>query len=126
MNASVSVGQNYVAASGEAVSSLCSKCATELKVGAEFCHVCGRWAFGSELSRLMKTVKTAVVETDIETPVLICMLLAGIFALISLFVGIRMTPKTIAEWQIIQFWRIEWLLGAIAVLLLGVLLKKNN
>lgn len=126
MNTNASVSQGYSAASREAECSTCRKCGTDLNLGAEFCHVCGRWAFGSGLSRAMKTFKTAVVEAGLEAPVLICMLVAGIFAVISLFVGIRMDPKTIAEWQVIQFWRIEWLLGAIVVLLFGVLLKKSS
>jgi len=51
---------------------------------------------------------------------------AAIFAVISMFVGIRIDPKTIGEWQVIQFWRIEWLLGAIVMLLFGVLLRKSH
>jgi len=52
------------------------------------------------------------------------MITAAVFAVISLFVGIRIDPRTIAEWQVVQYWRIEWLLGAIVMLLFGVLLKK--
>jgi hypothetical protein len=51
---------------------------------------------------------------------------AALFAVISIFVGIRIEPKTIGEWQVIQFWRIEWLLGAIVTLLFGILLRKSN
>ena len=51
---------------------------------------------------------------------------AGVFAVISMFVGIRIDPKTIGEWQVIQYWRIEWLLGAIVMLLFGVLLRKSH
>jgi len=53
------------------------------------------------------------------------MVTAAIFAVISMFVGIRIDPKTIGEWQVIQYWRIEWLLGAIVMLLFGVLLRKS-
>jgi hypothetical protein len=104
----------------------CQKCGTQLKLGAEFCHVCGRWIFGSNFSRLISSAKSALVQTGIEWPVLICLLAAGIFAVISLFVGIRIAPKTLGEWQVIQFWRIEWLLGAIVVLLFGLLLKRSH
>lgn len=103
----------------------CQKCGTELKLGAEFCHVCGRWVFGSNLSRIFAGAKSVVAQTGLEWPVLICLLVAAVFAAISIFVGIRITPKTLGEWQVIQFWRIEWLLGAIVVLLFGVLLKRN-
>jgi hypothetical protein len=125
MNANASMTQQYAASSRDAATNSCRKCGTELNLGAEFCHVCGRWVFGSGVSRIISTLKAAVAQTAVELPVLICLLTAAAFAVVSLFVGIRMNPKTIAEWQVIQFWRIEWLLGAIVVLLFGVLLKKS-
>ena len=82
--------------------------------------------FGSNLSRLMKGTRAALSQIGIELPVLICMATAALFAVISLFVGIRIDPKTIGEWQVIQYWRIEWLLGAIVMLLFGVLLRKSH
>lgn len=129
MNANLALAdtEDYVSArhNQSGLSANCQKCGTELKWGAEFCHVCGRWVYGLNLARFLKRAKLAVGQTRIELPVLICMLVAGLFAVISLFVGIRVTPKTLGEWQVIQFWRIEWLLGAIVVLLFGVLLKKK-
>ena len=77
------------------------------------------------MSRFMKGTRAAVSQIGIELPVLICMVTAAIFAVISMFVGIRIDPKTIGEWQVIQYWRIEWLLGAIVMLLFGVLLRKS-
>ena len=64
----------------------------------------------------MKGAREALGQTGIELPVFICMAIAAVFAVISLFVGIRIDPKTIGEWQVIQYWRIEWLLGAIVML----------
>ena len=78
------------------------------------------------MSRLMKATHAALSQLGIELPVLICMATAAVFAVISMFVGIRMDPKTIGEWQVIQYWRIEWLLGAIVMLLFGVLLRKSH
>jgi hypothetical protein len=40
--------------------------------------------------------------------------------------GFIYRADTRAEWQAIQVWRIEWLLGAAAALLAGILLKKNE
>lgn len=126
-NATATEGSPYLASPQRAsAGTSCKKCGTDLKLGAEFCHVCGRWVFGSNLSRLTKGVRVALAQTGIELPVLICMATAAVFAVISLFVGIRIHPKTIGEWQVIQYWRIEWLLGAIVMLLFGVLLKKNR
>jgi hypothetical protein len=33
--------------------------------------------------------------------------------------------QTMVDWQAIQTWRIEWLLGATAALLAGILLKRK-
>lgn len=41
----------------------------------------------------------------------------------GLLVGL-LTAKTLADWQAIQFYRVEWLLGATASFAAGVLLKK--
>ena len=129
MNANATVTENsqYLTSPQRAAADTsCKKCGTDLKLGAEFCHVCGRWVFGSNMSRLMKGTRAAVSQIGIEVPVLICMVTAAIFAVISMFVGIRIDPKTIGEWQVIQYWRIEWLLGAIMMLLFGVLLRKSR
>jgi hypothetical protein len=126
-NATVTESSQYLTSPPRAsAGTSCKKCGTDLKLGAEFCHVCGRWVFGSNLSRLTKGVRIALAQTGIELPVLICMATAAVFAVISMFVGIRIQPKTIGEWQVIQYWRIEWLLGAIVMLLFGVLLKKSH
>ena len=126
-NATVTDSSRYVTSPQRAsADTSCKKCGTDLKLGAEFCHVCGRWVFGSNLSRFMRGTREALAQTGIELPVLICMMTAAVFAVISLFVGIRIDPKTIGEWQVIQYWRIEWLLGAILMLLFGVLLKKTH
>ena len=103
----------------------CWKCGTELNHGAEFCHICGRWVFGSNFSRLWIKLRS-LLGNSVDMPVLLCVIAAGISVVISLFIDIRMHPQTIGEWQVIQFWRIEWLLGAILALLCGLLLKKSG
>lgn len=43
----------------------------------------------------------------------------------ALLVGL-LTAKTLVDWQAIQFYRAEWLLGATAAFVAGILLKKNE
>jgi hypothetical protein len=43
----------------------------------------------------------------------------------ALLVGL-LTAKTLVEWQAIQIYRVEWLLGATAAFVLGILLKKTE
>ena len=71
----------------------CQKCGTGLKPGAEFCHVCGQWVFGSSFARFVNSARAVMAQTRLEVPVLVCLVVAAIFVVISLFVGSRMTPK---------------------------------
>lgn len=43
----------------------------------------------------------------------------------ALLVGL-LTAKTLVDWQAIQFYRAEWLLGATAAFVAGILLKKPS
>jgi len=43
----------------------------------------------------------------------------------ALLVGL-LTAKTLVDWQAIQFYRAEWLLGATASFVAGILLKKPS
>ena len=56
-------------------------------------------------------------------------LIAFVFGLVcvagALLVGL-LTAKTLVDWQAIQMYRIEWLLGATASFVAGILLKKAD
>jgi hypothetical protein len=39
--------------------------------------------------------------------------------------GLVFTATTLLDWQAVQLWRIEWLLGAVAMFAAGFLLKKK-
>jgi hypothetical protein len=43
----------------------------------------------------------------------------------AILVGLIFTVQTTLDWQAVQVWRIEWLLGASASFLAGILLKKS-
>jgi cytosine/uracil/thiamine/allantoin permease len=50
----------------------------------------------------------------------------GMICLIgALGVGLIFSVQTTLDWQAVQLWRIEWLLGATASFLAGILLKKS-
>lgn len=54
---------------------------------------------------------------------LMAALFLGIGCVIAALVsGMVFSPQNPADWQMVQAWRIEWLLGAIAFFLLGLLL----
>lgn len=53
--------------------------------------------------------------------------LVGVICLVgALAVGVIFGAKTLLDWQAIQLWRIEWLLGAIAAFIAGLLLRKSK
>jgi len=43
----------------------------------------------------------------------------------ALLAGIFSNPQTILDWQVVQSWRIEWLLAAVASFVAGILLKHS-
>ena len=116
-------------------SACCGNCGTEFAIGARFCHVCGSGreplpATGSRLSqwadpgRLLQLFSQARGRVGLNLSSFVLLLLAGVCALGALLTGVIYRPTTMLEWQAVQTWRIEWMLGAIAALLAGLLLKE--
>ncbi|MEW5974519.1 MAG: zinc ribbon domain-containing protein [Acidobacteriota bacterium] len=103
----------------------CLKCGAELRLGAEFCHICGRWVYGSSAARLVQQTRKTLARQDVDWPVTACLIVATLFSVIAIFAGIRIQAQTVTEWQIVQILRIEWMLGAIIVLLFGLLFKRK-
>jgi cytosine/uracil/thiamine/allantoin permease len=46
--------------------------------------------------------------------------------LATLLVGVIYSARNFADFQAIQLWRMEWLLGAVAAFVAGILLKKPS
>jgi hypothetical protein len=111
-------------------SEACNECGTEFIVGSRFCHSCG--ASRPELN----AVRTVEVPGLAELGALgkrfglskaaLGAFFFGMFCMLgALSVGVIFTAHTTLDWQAIQLWRIEWLLGAIASFAAGLLLKKS-
>jgi hypothetical protein len=67
-------------------------------------------------------IKTRI---GLSTPSLVAFIV-GLGCLVgALLVGF-LSAKTLADWQAIQFYRAEWLLGATAAFVAGILLKKET
>jgi cytosine/uracil/thiamine/allantoin permease len=53
--------------------------------------------------------------------------MAGIVCVVgAATIGIVFSARTLLDWQAVQLWRIEWLLGAIAAFVAGCLLKPRR
>jgi hypothetical protein len=123
------------AASDAAASHLsesCARCGTEFIVGSRFCHSCGAHRPGPRTSSRAVVIPglaeiTAAAERLGLTFAAFIAFLVGMICLVgALAVGVIFGAKTVLDWQAIQLWRIEWLLGAIAAFVAGLLLRKSN
>ena len=121
------------------------KCETEFIPGARYCHVCGAERAAEEapspISRWMHRALDAVRHVEfqgIESWIVglresLGLSLASLIAFAigltcvvgAIFVGLIFTVQTTLDWQAVQVWRIEWLLGASASFLAAILLKKS-
>lgn len=114
------------------LSEACPRCATEFIVGSRYCHSCGRLRPGVQVESAVAHVPgltelTAFGERLGLTTAAFIAFLVGVFCLLgAITVGIVFGAKTLLDWQAIQLWRIEWLLGAIAAFVAGVLLRKSK
>jgi hypothetical protein len=116
---------------------VCKRCSSEYVVGAGFCHACGAqrcseaapvdppsWSRYLELARHLEFHR---IKERIGLPTLAMVaFLAGITcAIAAVLVGFIFSANTVLDWQAVQVWRIEWLLGAAAAFLAGILLKRS-
>lgn len=104
----------------------CPGCGAEYVPGAAYCHSCGDgrdslplaagWLGRFEISSLQGMF-------GLSLPPLVAFLLGLVCALAALLAGVFSNPQTILDWQVVQSWRIEWLLGSVASFVAGILLK---
>lgn len=100
----------------------CRHCGNELFLGSRYCHLCGSGAAEDAQSR--EHEKKFAFPNDLDTPSLICGGVGIACVIAALLVGFVYTASTALDWQAVQMWRIEWLLGALVAFAAGVLLKR--
>jgi hypothetical protein len=108
----------------------CDDCGTEFIVGSRFCHNCGATRpESSETSRFQQRfgiLRLASLGTrlGLSTGAFIAFLL-GIACMIgAAVIGFVFSARTLLDWQAVQLWRIEWLLGAVAAFVAGSLFRR--
>jgi cytosine/uracil/thiamine/allantoin permease len=122
------VAASKAAAASPERSSTC-RCGTEFIVSSLYCHSCGFKRPDLQVARSLEIPGRAELASIAERlgltiPAVIAFLL-GVFCVVgSLAVSVFFSPRTALDWQAIQLWRIEWLLGSVAAFVAGCLLKK--
>jgi len=65
-------------------------------------------------------------EFGLSTISLVFVLAAAMFLLATAMTGLIYKTSTLAEWQAVQTWRIEWLLATVVALLAAMLFKSKE
>ena len=115
----------------QAKEAFCAACGTPYAAGAHFCHLCGlRREADLRPQRWNPMIDTFDIEAfrarfELSRASLVFMLAAVLFLLATLMTGLIYNTSTLAEWQAVQSWRIEWLLATIVALLAAILFKSK-
>ncbi|MGA8491358.1 MAG: hypothetical protein WB711_13100 [Terriglobales bacterium] len=115
---------------------VCDHCETEFMIGARFCHGCGatrqtRAAANAVHSwtpvlRLLRVLDFQNVKEWLGLSMAsLIAFFAGLGCLLAaITVGTIYSVQTLADFQAIQSWRIQWLLAALVAFVAGILLKQ--
>jgi hypothetical protein len=123
----------------------CDRCETEFLPGSHYCHVCGAvrspqgashrvrqwmqvaldWFRHLEFHKVERGFVQAKLQLGLRNASLAAFGVGMICLIGALGVGLIFSVQTTLDWQAVQLWRIEWLLGATASFLAGILLKKS-
>jgi zinc-ribbon domain len=111
---------------------LCPDCGAEYSTGDRFCHACGternrRPVAASSPMTFADFFDLAVIRQrcGLSVPSMVFFVLGITCLVIASVIGVLYKGETLVQWQALQFWRVEWLLGAAATMLAGILLKRE-
>lgn len=110
----------------------CDRCETEFMVGARFCYVCGATRRAqlrtTSIHNWTRYLEFQSIKQFLGLPIasLISFLIGLGCLLAAALVGAIYAVQNFADFQAIQFWRMQWLLAAIAFFVAGVLLKRSS
>lgn len=110
---------------------VCKHCGGEFMVGSYFCHVCGTerrsrtaaldmgWTRHLEVQNIKATLGLSNLS--------FVAFLLGIACLVAaLLVGMIFNVQDFGDFQAVQSYRTQWLLGAVAAFVAGILLKRES
>lgn len=109
---------------------VCDGCTAEFMVGSLFCHVCGasrearpsstaHWALYLQFHNIKRALGLSTAALCAFVVGIACLMMAAVA------VGMLYNVQTFNDFQAVQLYRMQWLLGAIAAFAAGLLLKKT-
>jgi hypothetical protein len=109
----------------------CDQCESEFIVGSRFCHSCGASRAESSVARDQSGTSIFPFASlgrrlHLPMPALLAFMVGIVCLIGAATVGIVFSARTVLDWQAVQLWRIEWLLGAVAAFVAGCLLKPRR
>jgi len=119
------------AAGARSAEQVCQMCGTDFVVGSRFCYVCGSDRHANLADTTISGVRAwfdfaSLRDTlGLTNASLVAFILGCACVIAAVVTGFVFTATTLLDWQAVQLWRIEWLLGAVAIFAAGVLLKKK-
>lgn len=113
---------------------ICWRCGMDYAPGARYCHSCGgsRESLSDQPVPVSKPLPPEHAlsnfwrGTGLSVSSVICLAAALALALAAVVTGFVYREDTLVDWQAVQTWRIEWLLGSVVALLAGILLKRRR
>lgn len=112
---------------------MCPNCGAEFVIGARFCHSCGGERAPTPVAvrrstKLADFMSFETIRRKLELSLgSLLFLILGLACMIGAVITSAIyKTESLVDWQAMQVWRIEWLLGAAAALLVGILLKKSS
>ena len=114
----------------------CRRCGTEFMVGAAFCHICGANRHRANLLPapswtkhfgFLHVLEFSSVETWFGLPLpALCAFLLGVALLVVALSMAFVSIHDASDFEAVQLWRIQWLMGACAAFLAGILLRSRK
>ena len=110
----------------------CNVCGTPYAAGARFCHLCGLGRdedlHAEKTNQLLEWMDIGAIRMQfgLSNVSMVFLLAATIFMLATVLTGLVYNTSTVAEWQAVQAWRVEWLLATVVALLAAMLFKKQS
>jgi hypothetical protein len=110
---------------------VCKRCGGEFMVGSYFCHICGTErqsrtaALDMGWTRYLE-VQNIKASLALSSASFVALLVGVACMLAALMVGVIYNVQNFGDFQAVQFWRMQWLLGAVAAFVAGILLKRDS